>query len=80
LRLLKAGLSAKAILLDLMMPTMDGRAFRRAQRSDPTISHIPVIIMSAVSDVQRDDLGAAAVFSKPLNFDGVLSELRRLNH
>jgi CheY-like chemotaxis protein len=78
LRLLKAGLPAKAILLDLMMPVMDGWAFRRAQRNDPAIADIPVIIVSAASDVHRDDLAATAIFTKPLEFDAVLRELRRL--
>ena len=78
LRLLKTGLPARVILLDLMMPVMDGWAFRCAQRNDPAICHIPVIVMSAVADVRQDDLAAAAVFSKPLDFDAVLAELRRL--
>ncbi len=35
------------ILLDLMMPVMDGWAFRSAQRQDPRISSIPVVVFSA---------------------------------
>jgi len=35
-----------AILLDLMLPVMDGRNFRRVQRADPALATIPVIIVS----------------------------------
>lgn len=35
------------ILLDYMMPTMDGLAFREAQRRDPAIAEIPVVLISA---------------------------------
>jgi CheY-like chemotaxis protein len=35
------------ILLDYMMPQMDGRAFREAQRRDPTIARIPVVLITA---------------------------------
>ena len=37
------------ILLDLMMPVMDGWAFRRAQRSEPALADVPVIVLSALS-------------------------------
>src|SRR5687767_11546587 len=35
------------ILLDLMMPVMDGWSFRAEQRNDPSISQIPVIVITA---------------------------------
>jgi CheY-like chemotaxis protein len=77
LRLLKSGLRAKAILLDLMMPVMDGWSFRRAQRLDPQIADIPVIVLTAAAHVRHEELGAAAVFQKPLVFDDVLAALKR---
>jgi CheY-like chemotaxis protein len=40
------------ILLDLMMPVMDGEAFRQAQLNDPELSSIPVVVVSAYRDVQ----------------------------
>jgi CheY-like chemotaxis protein len=40
------------ILLDLMMPVMDGRAFRDEQLKNPAWAQIPVIVISAFSDVQ----------------------------
>ena len=38
------------ILLDLMMPVMDGWQFREAQRDDPRIAAIPVVILSAMAE------------------------------
>src|SRR3954468_25043711 len=36
------------ILLDLMMPVMDGWEFRRQQKADPEIAPVPVIVLSAL--------------------------------
>ena len=41
------------ILLDLMMPVMDGRAFRAAQQSDAELGSIPVLIFSAQTNGER---------------------------
>ena len=56
------------VLLDLMMPNMDGRTFRSEQLQDPVISPIPVVIVSAMSDVQEaaEELRVAAHVNKPV--------------
>jgi CheY-like chemotaxis protein len=77
LRLLKTGLRVDAILLDLMMPVMDGWAFRRAQRLDPAIADIPVIVLTAAATIRHHELAAAAVFAKPLPFEAVLAAVRQ---
>jgi len=55
------------ILLDLMMPVMDGVAFREAQRQDPRLSAIPVVVLSAYRDVNEQAVGldAVSVLMKP---------------
>jgi two-component system chemotaxis response regulator CheY len=55
------------ILLDLMMPGMDGFAFREAQRKDPQLANIPVVLMSAGSDLAANarELGAQGHLAKP---------------
>ncbi len=65
------------ILLDLMMPVMDGRAFRETQLQDPRIAHIPVVVLSAYRDVQAsaEKLGAAAVLRKPPEMADVMSAI-----
>jgi CheY-like chemotaxis protein len=56
------------VLLDLMMPNMDGRAFRAEQLQDPALSPIPVVIVSATADVAEaaKELEVDAHFTKPL--------------
>ena len=62
------------ILLDLMMPVMDGHAFRDAQRRLNEAAHIPVIVLSAGHNLQARvaSLGAAAVFAKPFDLATLL--------
>lgn len=53
LQVLRAGLRPDVILLDLMMPRMDGIEFRRAQRNDPALAALPVVLLSA--DARMDE-------------------------
>ena len=56
------------VLLDLMMPVMDGRTFRAEQLNDPALSKIPVIVVSAITDVAQaaNDMAVAAHMTKPI--------------
>ena len=58
-----------AILLDLMLPVMDGRAFRRTQRADPRLAWIPVIILSADPQIATaaEQLGVRNFLRKPID-------------
>src|SRR5215210_4321884 len=78
LNMLRSGIYPKVILLDLMMPIMDGWAFRRAQRTDPAIATIPVVVLSAAGVDRLAEIEAAAAFTKPVNFERVLQTVRRL--
>jgi putative two-component system response regulator len=70
------------ILLDIMMPTMDGFEVCRRLKQDATLRNVPVIFLSAldaVSDkVKAFSLGAADYVSKPFQFPEVL--VRVQNH
>lgn len=55
------------IVLDLMMPNLDGWQFRLAQRRDPMIAMIPVIAMSASSSATAAAIDADAFLRKPLD-------------
>lgn len=55
------------ILLDLAMPTVDGRRFLAERRSNPVLSAIPVIIVTA--ERLNEFPGAARVLRKPLDLD-----------
>ena len=84
LKQLEAGIPApektpQLILLDLMMPIMDGIQFRSAQRADARLSSIPVVLMSADSqaDKKLKDADLAEYLKKPLDLDRVLSTVKR---
>ena len=63
------------ILLDLMMPVMDGWEFRRQQKADPALAPVPVIVLSAL-DPARAAVDATAFMKKPLDFDRLLELVR----
>lgn len=68
----------EAILLDLMMPVMDGSAFRAALRErGRDLAAIPIIVLSGARDTatQAEALGAIAHITKPFNLDDVLAAL-----
>lgn len=57
------------IFLDLMMPVMDGWEFRSIQQSDPRMSSVPIVVVSADGNVQKKakDMGAAVLLKKPVD-------------
>lgn len=67
------------ILLDLMMPVMNGWEFRQRQQQDPNLARIPVIVISADNNVREKaaHLGAASYLAKPIDFDALLEVIRR---
>lgn len=67
------------ILLDLMMPTMDGWQFRTVQQQVPELASIPVIVMSARPSETGDPglEGVAARFPKPFDVAALLDGVRR---
>ena len=71
---------ADLIVLDLMMPTMDGWTFRDKQRETGALAAIPVIVMSAARDVtdQTERLQPAAVLPKPFDLATLLAEAERI--
>ena len=68
------------ILLDLMMPVMDGWEFRRRQRENPDLSRVPVIVLSAVDQGRVGGLDPVAFLKKPLDFDRLLQLVRSCCH
>jgi CheY-like chemotaxis protein len=71
------------ILLDLMMPVMDGWTFRAAQRRlDGGAAVVPVIILSAAREasVRSDELDAVEALSKPFELNQVVDAVGRWIH
>jgi CheY-like chemotaxis protein len=73
------GWTPDVITLDLMMPGMDGWAFRDAQRALPAVRDVPVIVVSASRDLATtaQALAPAAVIPKPFELDVVLATVDR---
>src|SRR5262245_12142796 len=57
------------IVLDLMMPVMDGYQFRAEQRRDSALADIPVLVCTAAGErqVRPDQLQAAGYLNKPVD-------------
>jgi CheY-like chemotaxis protein len=62
------------ILLDLMMPVMNGWQFRAEQQQDPALAQIPVIVISADASVKQksEALSAAGYLKKPIELESLL--------
>ncbi|MFY1829316.1 response regulator [Myxococcus fulvus] len=69
------------ILLDLMMPRMDGFAFREALRHDTALADIPVVVASADLHLESAarELDVAGCLRKPLDLHELLSTVKRLS-
>lgn len=61
------------ILLDLMMPIMDGWEFMSALKANKAWSDLPVVIITAIYDIKRtqQQTGARAVITKPFDIDQI---------
>ncbi len=74
--------SPDIIVCDVMMPEMDGFEFCYRLKTDPEISHIPVILLTAKNSpdnqIKGFDLGADDYVSKPFNIDVLASRLNGL--
>jgi two-component system chemotaxis response regulator CheY len=68
------------ILLDLMMPRMNGWQFCERERTDPGFAKIPVVIMTAFGEKFPDAVetcGAVALLKKPFSIDAILDVVGR---
>lgn len=76
---LQAGNKPCVILLDLMMPVMDGWTFGEEKDKDPSLAEIPVVVVSAVSrnDPRNSRMRAVEHLLKPLNIDKLLATVER---
>ena len=70
------------VLLDIMMPGMDGYAVLEHIRAGQTTKHIPVVFVSAKGDIDDKldgiELGAAAYIAKPIDPDEVINTVQRV--
>lgn len=65
------------VLIDLELPVMDGRTFIRTMRADPTLSGIPIVVVSSAADAAK--VYATDNVRKCLLLDGLRRVLDRLH-
>jgi CheY-like chemotaxis protein len=81
LRLLERGPLPDVILLDMVMPVMNGWQFREQQVQDPLLASIPVVVFSAAYESAPQaaaSLGVARVLSKPVDCGEALASISDL--
>jgi CheY-like chemotaxis protein len=66
----------RLVLLDLMMPALDGIGAARQLRADPRLRGVPILCLTALSDdrahAEARQAGCDLVLTKPVDLDGVL--------
>ena len=79
LQQLRGACRPAAIVLDLCMPGMDGRAFRAAQVADPALAGIPIVVLSGEADGREEAaaLGVAGYLRKPVELGALVALLQR---
>ncbi len=79
LRVLRTGPVIDLILLDLLMPEMNGWQFRGEQAADPTLHGIPVVVLSGGQGAAETaaSMGAAGLVRKPIRLPELLSAVER---
>ena len=75
-------LSPSVMVLDLMMPKRDGFSVLRELRADGRISHLPVIVVTAIFGMSErlyaTELGAADYVTKPFELDELIERVRNV--
>ncbi len=70
------------VITDWMMPRMDGMELTRRLRADPLTKHIPIVMLTARSDVENKveglETGVSAFLGKPFSANELLSTVRSL--
>jgi two-component system, chemotaxis family, chemotaxis protein CheY len=72
LEYLKRDDAPQLILLDLMMPVMDGWEFQRERSRDPVLAGVPVVVLSALDETRAVGAASHEFLKKPLDFDRLL--------
>lgn len=63
------------VILDLLMPVMDGWEFRMRQKEDPELAKVPVLVVTAIGATAGID--AVGVLHKPVDVDALLRTVAR---
>jgi CheY-like chemotaxis protein len=76
LELIRGGVRPQLIVLDLMMPVMDGWQFLEERAADPELSAVPVVVVSATPETLQPPETCAFV-RKPMRLEQLLEVVGR---
>lgn len=81
LKFLQSGPLPDLILIDLMMPVMDGYSFRTEQLKNGSWSKIPTVVMSAEANAKEKmkNFNITAFLSKPVELDTIIKTVARFS-
>ena len=72
----------KLILLDLKLPLVDGHYVLRQIRANPTVRHVPVVVLTSSREArdiyQSYQLGISSYIVKPVNFDAFIEAAKTI--
>jgi DNA-binding response OmpR family regulator len=72
------------VVVDILMPGLDGYQFLRAVRGDPATAEVPLVVVSALVQPEQERLGlysgADAYLRKPVDLDELLGTIERAIH
>ncbi len=74
---LRNGVRPRLILLDLMMPEMNGWQFREEQLKDVRLRDIPVVVMTASRGIDGQPIAASEVLFKPVALRELIDAVER---
>jgi CheY-like chemotaxis protein len=77
LEFLKEAPEPRLILLDLMMPEMNGWQFREAQLHDDRLKAIPVVVMTASRGLDAVPITATEILYKPIGLGELIQAVER---
>ena len=77
LEFLRRGERPKLILLDLMMPEMNGWQFREEQLRDVALKDIPVVVMTASRGLDGNPISAQEILYKPIGLGEIIDAVER---
>jgi CheY-like chemotaxis protein len=72
---LRSGAAPSVLLLDLMMPVMNGLELLECLRGDAGLTPPPVIVLSANRGYEAEDLGVEAIVRKPFDVEALLGNI-----
>jgi CheY-like chemotaxis protein len=69
----------RVVLLDLMMPEMNGWEFMRAIATDPLLADVPIVLLSAHTNTQEtaDDMRVFGWLDKPIDLDRLIQTVEQ---